>query len=355
MAASSGNKTEKPTPQRLKKAREQGQFLVARGLVGAIQFAAIVVLLSKLISQWATQIQHSMAVLVERSMTREIGDAEWPFLLRSLFQNLFLPIAATGGILLLITAGTHLGITKMGFSLQRLTPKADRFNPFSRLRELPQQNLKSLLEAVLLLGVLGLTIYSLFNSYATRFLRMPFEAVPVAAAEIGSSLEDMLWKAAAIFAAFGAFDLFRQYRQYTSRLKMSKEEVKEEHKRNEGDPQLKARIRRLRRDLLRRQMMRDVPKATAVIVNPTHFAVAIRYELETMACPVLVAKGRNWLALRIRTVAQEHEIPIIENPPLARALYDSIDVGGAIPPEFYKAVAEILAYIYRLMGRKLPD
>jgi flagellar biosynthetic protein FlhB len=106
--------------------------------------------------------------------------------------------------------------------------------------------------------------------------------------------------------------------------------------------------------MLRRQMIRDVPKVTAVIVNPTHFAVAIRYDLETMSSPVVVAKGKNWLALQIRQVAVQHQVPIIENPPLARALYSAIDVGRPIPPEFYRAMAEILAYIYKMMGHKMP-
>jgi flagellar biosynthetic protein FlhB len=101
-------------------------------------------------------------------------------------------------------------------------------------------------------------------------------------------------------------------------------------------------------------MMQQVPQATAVVVNPTHFAVAIRFDSETMASPVVVAKGKNWLALRIRQVAVENEVPVIENPPLARALYGAVEVGSAISPEFYKAIAEILAYVYRLMGRKLP-
>jgi len=153
---------------------------------------------------------------------------------------------------------------------------------------------------------------------------------------------------------FGAVDLFQQIKKHSSSMKMTKQEVKEEHKRSEGDPQMKGRIRRMRRDLLRRQMMKDVPKATAVVVNPTHFAIALRYEVDTMGCPVVVAKGKNWLALRIREIAKEHDIPIVENPPLARALYDSLDVGRAIPPEFYKAIAEILAYVYQLMGRKMP-
>lgn len=355
MASSSGDKTEKPTPQRLKKAREQGQFLAARGMVGAIQFLAIVVVLENLVPRWKWDFQRAMASLLERGMTGQIAAGEWADLLRALFISTLFPVLTSGAVVLLVTTGTHLGISKMGFGLQRLVPKFERLSPMSRFKELPGQNLKATVEAVLLLIVLAFTIHSLFGSYADRLLRLPFESVPAGAGQIGALLEDMLRKAAALFLVFGAFDLFRQYRKHMSTLRMTKEEVKEEHKRNEGDPQMKGRIRRLRRDLLRRQMMRDVPKATAVIVNPTHFAVAIRYETDTLSCPVCVAKGKNWLALRIRQIAVQHEVPIIENPPLARALYESIEVGRAIPPEFYKAVAEILAYIYRLMGRKLPD
>jgi flagellar biosynthesis protein FlhB len=201
---------------------------------------------------------------------------------------------------------------------------------------------------------LGITVYVFASDHAAELLRLPFQSVPAATALVADSVNSMLWKAAGVFLVFGAVDLLRQYRKHSSGLKMTKEEIKEENKRNEGDPLIKARIRRLRRELLRRRMMSEVPKATAVIVNPIHYAVAIRYET-AMASPVVVAKGKNWLALRIRQVAIENQVPIIENPPLARALYSSLDVGKAIPPEFYKAIAEILAYIYKLMGRKLQD
>jgi len=129
---------------------------------------------------------------------------------------------------------------------------------------------------------------------------------------------------------------------------MSKHEVKQESKENEGSPVIKGKIRRLQRDLARRRMMQNVATATAVIVNPTHYAIALRYDHETMATPMVVAKGKNYLALRIRQRALEHNIPLVENPPLAQALYKSVDVGKEIPAHLYRAVAEVLAYIYRL-------
>jgi flagellar biosynthetic protein FlhB len=130
---------------------------------------------------------------------------------------------------------------------------------------------------------------------------------------------------------------------------MTKQEIREEHQEMEGNPQIKGRIRRIQRDLARRNMMKEVAKATAVIVNPTHYSVAIRYEMESMAAPRVLAKGKNYLARRIRELALQHEVPIIENQPLAQALYKSADVGQEIPPHLYRAVAEVLAYIFKLM------
>ena len=155
-------------------------------------------------------------------------------------------------------------------------------------------------------------------------------------------------------AVFGLINFLRTQRQYASELKMSKQQIRDESKESEGNPHMKQRVRRLQRDMRRRNMMREVPTATAVIVNPTHFAVAIKYSTDSMAAPTVVAKGKNFLALRIRQRVIENQVPIIENPPLAQALYKSVDVGQEIPAHLYRAVAEILAYIYKLMNGRLP-
>ncbi len=354
MASHGGDKTEKPTPQRVRKAREQGQFLSARGLVMAVEFIAALVLISNLLPKWITQMRSVTTTFLQIGMTRDMADAQWLKVLQDLTIKSLLPLLYFGGALLLITGAANLGVTQMGFSVQKLMPQFNRLNPMARLKDLPGQNLKSVIEAALLLAVLAMAINAVYGESAATLLRLPFQDLLTASLQIGNMLEGLLWKAAAVFALFGSVDLFRQYRKHMSTLKMTKQEIKEENKRNEGDPHVKGKIRRLRRDLLRRQMIREVPKATAVIVNPTHFAVAIRYDLETMSSPVVVAKGKNWLALQIRQVAVRHEVPIIENPPLARALYSAIDVGRPIPPEFYRAMAEILAYIYKMMGHKLP-
>lgn len=320
----------------------------------AVEFIAALVLLSKLLPQWTDHLRSVTTTFLQLGMTHEMTDVQWLKLFHDLATETLLPILYFGGALLMMTAAAHLGMTQMGFSMQKVMPQFKRLNPMSRLRELPGQNIKSVTEAALLIAVLAMAINSVYQEDAAKLLRLPFQGLPIASMEIGDMLESLLWKAAGVFVVFGSVDFFRQYRKHTSSLKMTKQEIKEENRRNEGDPHIKGKIRRLRRDMLRRQMIRDVPKATAVIVNPTHFAVAIRYELETMSSPVVVAKGKNWLALRIRQVAVQHQVPIIENPPLARALYSAIDVGRPIPPEFYRAMAEILAYIYKLMGHKIP-
>jgi flagellar biosynthetic protein FlhB len=182
-----------------------------------------------------------------------------------------------------------------------------------------------------------------------------------------------LWRAAGLFLLMGVIDLAWQRRRYLAQLRMTKYEVRQEAKEQEGNPQMKARIRRIQRDMARRKMMQQVPTATAVIVNPTHYAVAIYYPILNLglgsglgsrvnprdhsgddgSAPRVVAKGKNYLAARIRQKALEHQVPIVENPLLARALYDSVEVGQEIPDYLYRAVAEILAYIYRLMYGRL--
>jgi flagellar biosynthetic protein FlhB len=178
--------------------------------------------------------------------------------------------------------------------------------------------------------------------------------VPSGAAQVAASIQTLLWKAAFVFVVFGAVDLLRQKRRYQQDLKMSKQEIRDEFKEVEGSPLMKQRIRKLRRDMARRRMMHEVPTATAVIVNPTHYAVALKYDMSSPGAPRVVAKGKNYLALRIRQRAIEHQVPLIENPPLAQALYKHVEVGQEIPAVFYRAVAEVLAYIFKLMNGRRP-
>ena len=187
-----------------------------------------------------------------------------------------------------------------------------------------------------------------------EILLLPRMSVESGVVRVASILSALLWKAAVVLVVLGCIDLFRQRRRWMNQLRMTKQEVREEQKDVEGNPLIRMRIRRLQREALRRRMMEQVPKATAVIVNPTHFAVAIRYQPSLMAAPKVVAKGKNHLALRIRDLAVRSQVPVIENPPLAQSLFRSAEVGQEIPAHLYQAVAEVLAYIYRLTRGHLP-
>jgi flagellar biosynthetic protein FlhB len=238
--------------------------------------------------------------------------------------------------------------------LKRLAPDPKRFDPIKRLSDLPRQNLSAFLQAGLLLPLFLWAVYVVARDKLDALLVLPLAGLEVGWRFLGVTLMGLFWKAAGAFLVFGTVDLFRQMRRYRRDLQMSKQDIREEMKDVEGNPQMKARIRRLQRERARRRMMKDVATATAVIVNPTHFAVALRYHTETMSAPLVVAKGKNFLAQRIRQRAIENQVPIVENPPLAQALYRSVEVGQEIPPHLYRAVAEIMAYIFKLMNGRLP-
>lgn len=348
--ADNGQRTEEPTPKRLEKARKEGQFPAARELVAAIQFLAFVAVLEAWGGQWLRDLEEA----VRQALAAAFSGAPAIELVRRLLLRVLLLLAPAGAALLIITLGVQLGVSRLGVSFKKVAPDLKRLNPLSRLRELPRQNLPALLKAMVMLPLFGMAVYALVRDNLFAYLTLPFRGVEAGFRLASASLGTLLWKAAGVFLVFGFVDLFRQRRRYRKDLRMSKQEIRDELKEAEGNPQMRSRIRRIQRDRLRHRMMQEVPKATAVIVNPTHFAVALRYSLDSMATPMVVAKGKNYLAQRIRQRALEHQVPIIENPPLAQALYRSVDVGREIPPHLYRAVAEILAYVFRIMNGRLP-
>ncbi len=351
--ADNGQRTEEPTPKRLEKARREGQFPAAREFVSAMQFLAFVAVLQGWGAEWFEELRRAMRQALAAAFAANPPAAQAVELSRLLLVRVLVLLAPAAGLLLAATLGTQLAATRLGVSLKKLSPDLKRLNPLARLRELPRQNLPALLRALVMLPLFGMAVYAIVRDNLFAYLTLPFRGVEAGFRQACGSLGSLLWKAAAVFLLFGCVDLFRQRRRHRRDLRMSKQEIRDEIKEAEGNPLLKSRVRRIQRDRLRHRMMQAVPKATAVIVNPTHYAVALRYALDSMATPVVVAKGKNYLAQRIRQRAVEHQVPIIENPPLAQALYRSVEVGQEIPAHLYRAVAEILAYIYRLMNGRL--
>jgi flagellar biosynthesis protein FlhB len=348
----SGEKTEKATLRRLLKARREGQLAFSRDFISGLQFAVFVFLLAESGKTLLGTFASTTRVVLRQAFRADLNSSVVVEILHQAFSRTLFPLAAASGILVATGLAFQLSSTGFSISLHKFVPKGTNFNWISNLKSAPRRGFASAIQAAALLLVFGTTIYWLVTNNAERLLLVPLTGLASGLEAMRSLCMDVLWKAAAFFVLFGVIDLFRQKRRFAKQMRMSKQEVREELKETEGNPQIKLRIRRLQRDVRRRRMMDEVKTATAVVVNPIHYAVAIRYHHESMAAPVVVAKGKNYLALRIRARALEYQIPLVENPPLAQALYKSVEVGQQIPAHLYRAVAEILAYIYRLMGAK---
>jgi flagellar biosynthetic protein FlhB len=348
----SGEKTEKATPRRLIKARREGQFASSHDFVSGLQFTVFVLLIAQTGPSLLSSLKAVTRGLFIEAFRGDLGPSTLIGILHEALSRGLSPLIYASGILILTALAFQLSSTGFSFSLTRMLPKPSNFDVFQKLQSLPQKGLVSSIQAVALVAVFGATIYWIVTKSGERLLMIPLSSFQVGLETLRSLIMDLLWKAAALFLLFGFVDFARQKRKFSKQMRMSKQDIRDEAKENEGNPQTKMRIRRLQRDVRRRRMMDEVKTATAVVVNPTHYAVAIRYHHDTMAAPLVVAKGKNYLALRIRARALEFGVPLIENPPLAQALYKSVEVGQHIPPHLYRAVAEILAYIYRLMGAR---
>ena len=351
-------RTEKPTERRLQRARREGDFPSSREFAGSVHFLAVVALAGLFGGEFLLQLMKLTRRLLGLAFHSSLTLEGLVDLIRGVIAPQMIPLLASGLALTLLVLFAQLAATRMGISAKKLTPDFKRLNPLQRLRGLPGQTLPAFVQALLLLPLVAAVVYFEARENLSRYLELPWMATPAAMARLGSTIQTLLWRAAGLFLLVGFVDLIWQRRRYLKQLRMTKQEIRDEMKEQEGSPEIKMRVRRIQRDLARRNMMKEVPNATAVIVNPTHYAVAIRYVMpgpgETGDAPKVLAKGKNYLAGRIRKLALEHQIPIVENPPLARALYKSADVGQEIPAHLYRAVAEILAYIYRMMNGRLP-
>lgn len=343
-----GQRSEKPTQRRLDKARREGRFAVSREFAGALEFLALVAGACAFAAGFFHQILVSTQRQIEMAFRIELTPgAVWQALSQTLRAEIS-PVLIFATLLAACGLASQLAVTRFGFATQKLAPDLKRWNPAEKLRELPGQNGPAFLQAVILLPIFLYLTWWILRQWLGAYLRLPFLTPGAGLAVIAGSWRSFLWRVAGAILAIGVVGLVRQQRRFLRGLRMSKQELREEHKESEGNPQIKARIRRLQRDVARRGMMKEVPKASAIIVNPTHYAVALHYDMQTAAAPRVVAKGKNYLARRIREIAGDHQIPIVENPPLAQALYKSVEVGQEIPAHLYRAVAEILAYIFRL-------
>ena len=273
-------------------------------------------------------------------------------------------ISKLGIHILLLSLPVPMVAAALGFALDvaqtkfRITPKKLEFDFkkvsfFSGLKRLI--SLKSLVElakSILKVAIVGYVVYSETVSRITGFMKMSGADIRESASYLAQSVLDIGIKGAAVMTALGVLDYLYQWWSYERQIMMTKQEIRDEYKETEGDPQIKGRIRNIRRKISMMRMMQQVPKADVVVKNPTHFAVAIRYEENKFQAPVVVAKGKDYLALRIIEIAEKNNIVVTENIPLARGLYAAVEVGNQIPAEYYQAVAEVLAFVYNLRKEK---
>lgn len=345
-------KTEKPTQRRIDKARKDGQFAVSRELLSSLQFVGFLALL---VLQAPALLQTMVSVLrffFTEAFRPSFSVSSLHGSLLALAGQLGAPLAMVGFGVVTLTVFLQLLQTRFGFSGKRLQPDIKKFNPFKKAKETLTQNGPQCLKAMFLLPIFCWIVYSMARQELELYLQLPFMALRHGVEAAGSSVRTLLWRAAALFLLLGAIDFVRSHYKYQRDLRMSRQEIRDEMKDVEGHPMVKARMRRLQREMLRKQMLHEIPTATAVIVNPTHYAVAIRYEPQSMEAPKVVARGLDHLALRIRQLGRDHSVPIIENPPLAQALYRNTRVGQEIPATLYRAVAEVLAYVFQLQQQR---
>ena len=242
------------------------------------------------------------------------------------------------------------------FSSQPLMPQMSRINPISGFqRILSMRGLFEAVKSIFKIGLIGYIVYrTIMSGLVDVFSLVDADKSNIAAlfvSTVGRIGFQVFLRAALALLFLSIFDLLYQRWQHEQDIRMTREEIREEMKRTEGDPEIRRRIRRVQRELSQARMMKAIPEADAVITNPVHLAVAIKYDYEVMDSPYVVAKGERKIARQIREIAEEHGVPIVENPPLAQALYKNVEVGEAIPMEFYQAIAEVLAYVHELTNR----
>lgn len=348
-----GSKTEKATPKKRRDERKKGNVFMSRDAVAVAtllgSFAVIILMANSIVEQLSQFMQFCLSAGAEPDqfqtyLPKFLSEGSWALLVT------VGPIVA---VTILCAIGATFGQTKFLVSGEALRPKFSRISPlqgFKRLFSLRSvvEAVKGILKISLLMIIIYLALEGMFKESSKYF----YVDVSTAARHIFDVAVSMVWQIVGVFIVLAALDFFYQWRDYERQLRMTKQEVKEEYKQLEGNPQIKGKIREIQRQMARSRMMQQVPQADVVIRNPTHVAVALRYKPEKDAAPVVMALGQDELALRIVKKAEECHIAIIENIPLARSLYANVKLNQEIPPEFYGAVAEVLVYIFRLNEKK---
>ena len=346
-------KTEVPTEKKRRESREEGQVAFSKELSSAALLAGIVLTLVATSPIILDAMRQLMSQIFRDLAQSEELSIDSIFTLSGEIFYIILPAFAPFAAVI-IFVGIFASVLQVGvmITFKAISPKFNKISPLTGLKRLfSSQSLADFLKSMAKLIIVGFVGYLTYIDKITELNGLSVSTPESILIYNFTVVAEVAGKIVLALVAIAIFDYFYQRWHHEQQLMMTKQEVKDETKQTEGDPQLKARIRQIQREMSNARMMQEVPKADAVIVNPTHFSVAILYDRDVMSAPEVIAKGADHLALRMRTVARENNVPILERPELARDLYANVEIGDDIPERFYKAIAEILAFVYRLRKR----
>lgn len=355
MADSAGEKTEKATPKRKQDERKKGNVFSSSDFASSFFILALFVTMKVFAPTMYKALAQSLTSFIGTAgeyaeLTQESINA----IMRDAFKTIMIvagPIFAVGILAPIIFTGVQ---TKFIFAMSAVKPKFSRLNPIEGIKKLFSiRSLVELVKNLLKLAVISAIIYSEVKDRLTEIISL-FDTDPkVALPYVCSAIYSSVMTISVIFIFLGIADIGYQWWEYEKNLRMTKQEIKEEYKQMEGDPEIKGKIKQKQKEMSQARMMQDVPTADVVIRNPTHFAVAIRYDPDKNLAPLVVAKGADKIAFKIIEIAEENKVTCTENRPLARALYDTVEIGQEIPEQFFHEVAEILAFVYDLKNKTI--
>lgn len=348
----SSQKTEEPTSKKLEDARKKGQIANSREINHWFILLAAAISVGFLGPPAAKEIAATLTRFVASPDLMARGPGGLGATLQDAFVDAataLLPIFA-----LILVAAVGAGVSQGGFlvAVDRITPKLEKISIAKGVKRLfSMKSLAEFVKGIIKIAIVGTIATLVVLPELDGLALLPTMAVLDSVTVLHGLLVRLLIAVFAVMTVVAGLDYLYQRYEHIKGQKMSRREIKDEMKQTEGDPQVKARLRQIRMERARRRMMAAVPSADVVITNPTHYAVALKYDGATMSAPMLVAKGTDRVALRIREVAEENGVPVVENPPMARTLFAAVELDREIPSEHYKAVAEIISYVYRLQGR----
>jgi len=346
--------TEEPTQKRLDQARESGDVVKSTEVTAFVLLGGGTLAIAMFGKYTAMGLVRSLTMFIEQPDAMGVDGASLSAMARLLLPQIAMALMPIFAVVAAAGIAGHVLQARPGFAPDKLVPDFSKISPLAGFQRLfGVEGWMNLLKGLAKLVVVGIAIWSQLWPERGSLESILNQSTAAVLGDMSHLLFKVLMTSLVALGVIAGADYFWQRMRWMSRNRMSKQELKEEHRQNEGDPHIKSKIRALRHERARKRMMTAVPKATVVIMNPTHYAVALKYESGKMAAPVCVAKGIDALALRIRAVAEENGVAVVENPPLARALHTAIEIDDPVPAEHFKAVAQVIGYVLRLQG-KLP-